>query len=616
MCHLKKLCYFDRWECNLAAVWAQMSTGGGHSKLQETMSVVGVPVMSKTSFISTERAIGEVWEQQLRETMLEAGREEKQLAIEKGNYHEGVPAITVIVDGGWSKRSHKHSYNAKSGVAIIIGKETGKLLFIGVRNKFCYACSRQIPKDKHDCFKNWNKSSSEMETDIILQGFIEAENVHGLRYTSFVGDGDSSVYSTLLQCVPEWGHAINKVECANHACKCYRGALEKLVKEHPSYKGSGGLTLKLRKRLVSSARCAIRMRSTEKDRNKALESLKKDIINGPHHCFGNHSNCSPDFCTTARDRLTQQSFQAEIITVTSSTCMTEEEKENEGESLSKKYISVSVIIIYAVDQGTMWSDTLEDDNPSVEKDIRQGELIPQNVDPKMFHDIQVILARLVGKAHQLIGNATTNLAECWMHIRSKFDGGKVINRSQSGSWDHRCMGAGLRQNLGPEWGPDVWRRVTQASPNKVFTDVTASITNSLAKDKKRKATGPAKEQRRKSKYLKLDDTPAARKAYDRHDDGISPDDTTADVSPAQLQIMVESYYERRVKVSEKRVKEIEGSTREQSDSDQWRQERRQRITASKVGSIAKMREITKKSKKLKKYCTLLSEAMRPHGTDH
>lgn len=56
------------------------------------------------------------------------------------------------------------------------------------------------------------------------------------------------------------------------------------------------------------------------------------------------------------------------------------------------------------------------------------------------------------------------------------------------------MGAGLCQNLG---GPDVWRRVTQASPNKVFTDVTASITNSLAKDKKRKATGPAKEPKEK-----------------------------------------------------------------------------------------------------------------------
>ncbi len=61
----------------------------------------------------------------------------------------------------------------------------------------------------------------------------------------------------------------------------------------------------------------------------------------------------------------------------------------------------------------------------------------------MYHDIQVILSRLVTKAEQLVDNVTTNLAESWMHLRSKFDGGKVVNRSQSGLWEHRCMGAGL-----------------------------------------------------------------------------------------------------------------------------------------------------------------------------
>ncbi len=67
----------------------------------------------------------------------------------KQSFHDGVPAISVIVDGGWSKRSHKHSYNANSGVAIIVGKETGKLLHIGVRNRFCTACARNILRDKH-----------------------------------------------------------------------------------------------------------------------------------------------------------------------------------------------------------------------------------------------------------------------------------------------------------------------------------------------------------------------------------------------------------------------------------------------------------------------------------
>ncbi len=160
-----------------------MSTGVGHSQLEESMSVMGIPVMMKTSFINTERDLGMAWKDALHSSFAEAGQEERKIAEEKGSFHEGVPAIAVIVDGGWSKRSHKHSYNAKSGVGVIIGKETGKLLFIGVRNKYCHACARGINEEDHTCFRNWSASSSEMETDIILEGFLEAERVHGVRYT-------------------------------------------------------------------------------------------------------------------------------------------------------------------------------------------------------------------------------------------------------------------------------------------------------------------------------------------------------------------------------------------------------------------------------------------------
>ena len=42
------------------------------------------------------------------------------------------------------------------------------------------------------------------------------------------------------------------------------------------------------------------MQSKEEDKTKGLALLKKDLINGPYHCFGYHSNCSPDFCQAAR----------------------------------------------------------------------------------------------------------------------------------------------------------------------------------------------------------------------------------------------------------------------------------------------------------------------------
>lgn len=74
---------------------------------------------------------------------------------------------------------------------------------------------------------------------------------------------ETALFIPLIQNVPGWRHAIKKLECANHACKCYRVGLEKLVQENPSYKGKGGLTVKMRQRLARAARCAIRMRSKE-----------------------------------------------------------------------------------------------------------------------------------------------------------------------------------------------------------------------------------------------------------------------------------------------------------------------------------------------------------------
>ena len=197
--------------------------------------------------------------------------------------------------------------NALSGVGVIFGKETKKLLYIGVRNKFCSACEKKGSNKEHECFRNWDGSSSSMESDIILEGFRMAEKQHGLRYTNFIGDGDSSVHTTLISGVPGWGHAITKQECANHAVKCYRSALENLVKDKPHYKGRHKLTEGQRKRLASAVRCAIIMRSNDVDTKKvekrrAAFLLQEDILNSVYHCFGSHHKCKADYCKKLRSK--------------------------------------------------------------------------------------------------------------------------------------------------------------------------------------------------------------------------------------------------------------------------------------------------------------------------
>ena len=57
--------------------------------------------------------------------------------------------------------------------------------------------------------------------------------------------------------------------------------LRKLVQNDPTYKGKGDLTLKMRKKLTSAARCAIKMRSKESDRQKGIKLLERDLKHGP-----------------------------------------------------------------------------------------------------------------------------------------------------------------------------------------------------------------------------------------------------------------------------------------------------------------------------------------------
>ena len=363
--------------------------------------------------MSTERKLCEWCRDLLDESMTLAGKEEKEIAIANNSYHQGVPAVTVIVDGGWSKRTHKHSYNAKSRVAIIIRKATGKIPYMGVRNKFCSICN-QHPEEPpvHTCFRNWNGSSAAMETDIIVEGFKKCEQQHGIRYTTFIGDGDSSVYSSLIEAVP-WGYFIKKVECANHSLKCYRSALEKLVHDNPSYKGKGKLTESMRKRLTKAAICAIISRSNEKNQREAIIKLEKDLLNGPLHCFGYHSKCSIDFCTTAKElaQLTDQS----ITNISSGDDGNSSGSSYTMDTSNEEDISCSISTDISMDQQDdledvvmemqqEWNDATDDTNLEAVKNVPAATTTTPSVQEEaIICDVQRILGRLVGKASQLLG---------------------------------------------------------------------------------------------------------------------------------------------------------------------------------------------------------------------
>ena len=91
--------------------------------------------VKKSTFTSTERYMYITEELQLAESMIEAGKEEHCLPIENDKQFQGVPAITVIADGGWSKENH-----AKSGVAVNMQFAENRLL---------------AKRHLHTCCRNW-----------------------------------------------------------------------------------------------------------------------------------------------------------------------------------------------------------------------------------------------------------------------------------------------------------------------------------------------------------------------------------------------------------------------------------------------------------------------------
>ena len=223
----------------------------------------------------------------------------------------------------------------------------------------------------------------------------------------------------------------------------------------------------------------------------------------------------------------------------------------------------------------------------------------------------------------LIGNFTTNLAESWMHIRTKFDGGKQINRSQAGGWMGRCAGAGLRQNIGGDWGPKVWEKITGTKPNTVFDSVSKKRVSLIEKDRKRKSTEFSKQSRSSSKHRKTNDhSSAAQKDYSQHNSSQCVLDVA---NPQYPQLILEDvmyqYYSTYVKVTDDRIEEIERDTRGQGQfwsNAVWLAERKLRITSSIIGEVSKRRPNTKVCNLIKKvvYSTFRGNKATIWGTQN
>ena len=142
-----------------------------------------------------------------------------------------------------------------------------------------------------------------------------------------------------------------------------------------------------------------------------------------------------------------------------------------------------------------------------------------------------------------------------------------MNRSQSSSWEGRCAGAGLRQNLGPDWGPKAWQSITSETPNPVFRKISEDMRQEVEKDRKRKRSEAAKQSRQQSKQRKTNDTSVQAKADYAQHNGPPIADAPSDIPQNYLQDLMLEYYQSKITVTQEKVDELEKSTRYQGAGD-------------------------------------------------
>ena len=120
----------------------------------------------------------------------------------KKDVGKAVP-VGVTVDGTWQKR---FGFNSLLGVVFIISVDTGEVLDYEIKCKHCFECRSHSEKyqtwynqHENECSVNHLKSSESMEKEAAIEMFLRSVDKRGLKYITYIGDGDSSSYGMVAQ---------------------------------------------------------------------------------------------------------------------------------------------------------------------------------------------------------------------------------------------------------------------------------------------------------------------------------------------------------------------------------------------------------------------------------
>lgn len=269
---------------NRRSALAMRYIGCGHSALRTFCGIMNLPPpVGNTSYDKIKSSINQAVTATQAESMKEAAKIEHSLAEESETDGSDTSRdVDVSVDGTYMTRG----FSSKAGVVTAIGCVTGKVLDTSVRSKVCKSCDHwSKKKESHPAeYENWLKShpplceathdgsSGSMEAKSAVDIFARSLENNNLRYTRYIGDGDTNSFKSVLDSKPYMDKEIEKIECVGHVQKRMGTRLRKLKSSMSGKKLADGKGMAGAGRLTDS-----RIDEIQSYFGNAIRGNKKDI---------------------------------------------------------------------------------------------------------------------------------------------------------------------------------------------------------------------------------------------------------------------------------------------------------------------------------------------------
>ena len=292
------------FEVNRRVVLATRNIGIGHQGLVKFAGVMNMLApMNENSYRDHVAAVRKAAETVAKNSMNSAAEEVKHFYEPE---RDGVYNIGVSGDGTWRRRGYSSAY----GVVTVISTVTGKALDAEVMSKECRECMVWRDKEgtnefhewweghQHICQANHFGSSGSMDASGMVSIFQRSVERHSVRYTEFLGDGDSKAHNLLVEQAVYGNEQVQKLECVGHVQKRMGSRLQSLKRRMGQTRLEDGKTIGGTGRLSKSTIDKLQVYYGKAIRNNShdIQAMVNAVMAIWHHKHSTNDNPDHDLC--------------------------------------------------------------------------------------------------------------------------------------------------------------------------------------------------------------------------------------------------------------------------------------------------------------------------------